>query len=153
MKNKILFGLVIAFVVANIVDIVTAMFILPGEANPLYLLTGSMVIPFILKVSIVTIAILVYRHNKYHSQFYYFGFIIILLLGSLIVSIGAYSNIYGILNPSLIEEATNYTTEEKIESYSWVVGLIYLFPVVMALIGFWIYDKTKKHVILREKEK
>ena len=49
MRNPILFFITVAFILVNLVDAITAFFILPGESNPLFILTGSLLIPIILK--------------------------------------------------------------------------------------------------------
>lgn len=145
-KNPIMFWLFIIFVIANIVDAITAYFILPGEANPLYLMTGSIVLIDIIKIVFALTLFYFYQRNVYPSNFYYFLLLMVLGLGSLVVGLGAYSNILGMLNPHLVTYASNLTTGEKTRAYINFVTVIYLLPMAISLIIFKLYDLSLKAV-------
>ena len=146
-----LLGLVTAFIIANVVDIVTAMFILPGETNPIYLLTGSILPLFFMKILVVVLVLVVYFKNNYASDFNYFTFVYLLVIGTFLVSAGSASNIYGIKNPETIEEASELTSKEKLNYYVTFVTVLGIIPYIISLGAFKIYHYTKKKIIIRGK--
>lgn len=148
MKNKALFYIFLAFFVANIVDAVTSFFILPGESNPLYLLTKSIVPVLLFKFGIVFGVWYFINRNIYSSNMQYYIFIVIIIFGGIMVSLGAVSNIYGILHPAIIQESSAIPTNEKIGAYSWFVSVVYLLPAALCLLLFFIYDKTRPNVVV-----
>jgi len=140
MKNNVFFYLFLIFLIVNIADIITATFILKGESNPIFLLTGSFWVTIMIKCLVVyAIWWFMYR-GIYTSHFYYFMFIMILLLGSLVVGLGVYSNILGMIQPEVLQTASEMTTAEKVEGYTIMISVIYIFPMVLCLIGFKLYD-------------
>src|SRR3989304_5225297 len=77
--NKVTLILFLIFVVINLVDGITATYILPGESNPLFLMSGSLFSIYILKI-LMTIGLGYFTFkNQFPSQFYYFAFIVFLL--------------------------------------------------------------------------
>ena len=150
MKNKVFFYLFLIFLIVNIVDIFTATFILKGESNPLFLMTGSFWITIIFKCLVVYGLWWFMKRGIYFSHFYYFMCIMILLLGSLAVGLGVYSNILGILNPQALQTASEMTTVEKVEGYTIMISVIYIFPMALCLIGFKLYDMSFNKVIFNK---
>lgn len=150
-KNPILFCLVVLFVAANILDSITAYFILPGEANPIYLLTGNLWLMYVFKFGVIFVMIYWYRNNLFESHFSYFMLIMILIMFTLILSMGVASNIYGILNPSVVVESANIPTGEKVKAYSLFVIIIYAIPTALSLFGFKLYEWSLKYIRLGKK--
>lgn len=146
MKNPVLFIVFFIFSIANIVDIITAFFILPGEANPIYLLTGNIYIILIAKIAFISILYYYYHRNIYPSNFMYYLIVMILVLGSMVTGLAVYANISGILNPKIVEQAVQMSTEEKVVNYVVFSAVFYIIPVVFCLLTFIIYDKTYKYI-------
>lgn len=153
MKRNVLFYLVALFVLLNILDIVTTIFILPGESNPLYLLTKSLLILLIFKIVVVGIVCWIFYRNRFTNQRAYFLFITILFYGTIALALAQVVNIYAIANPVVLEQAAEQTTQQKAQSYAWVMSIIYLFPVIFSWLCFVIYDKTFKDVEFNTKAK
>ncbi len=145
MKNPIFFWTMVIFGIANIIDAFTAMFILPGEANPLYLLTGTIWSIIILKGLLLLGLYAYYKRNKFPSNFTYFFLLWVLVIGTVGVSLGAASNIYGMMNPSVIEAASNTSSSEKLVSYGLFTLIFMILPTIFPLITFKLYDMSVKH--------
>lgn len=141
-----MFWLCIVFAVVNLVDLVTAYYILPGEANPLYLLTGSIILVDILKIGLVVGLFYFCLRNVFPTHFNYYMLLMVLGLGSLVVGMGAYSNISGIINPEIVQTAQNIPQAEKIEAYFYFVEFIYVLPMIISLTIFKLYDISLKNV-------
>lgn len=146
MKNTVIKWLLIVFAIANFVDIVTAFFIRSAEANPIFLLTGSFFIFLVLKFGLVAGAWSIAKKEQYPSHFTYYFFLSSLLLGCLLMTLGAMSNIYGILNPSVVSESAGASTSEKLNGYFLFALLIYMIPLSFSLACFKLYEKSKKWI-------
>lgn len=142
-KNNILLTLVTTIIILNILDLLTALFILDGESNIIFLLSNSIWPLIIGKILLIGIIFYVYKKNLYPSNIWYYSFISILVLGILAMLIGIISNVHGILNPSVIEEASNLTVKEKTSYYSIMITFIFIIPYLLSILSFYIYDKTK----------
>ncbi len=145
-KNPILFGLVFLFSLLSILDIITSYFILPGEANPIYLLTGNIIFMIIFKIVLIIIAIWIYVTNKFPTHFSYYSLMIIFLLANLLLLLAVVGNIIGILNPIYVETASELTTTQKAQGYSTLLGVIYLFPLLFSLLAFKLYEWSLKYI-------
>jgi len=144
-KNPIVFWLLSIFTLVNVLDIITALFILPAEANPLFLLTGSIYIAILIKVLVVVYIVYSCLRNIYVSHTIYFMFIMILVLGSLLISFGVYSNIDAMLNPNLLVDIKGITTSEKISAYFMFTNLFYTIPMIISLLSFKLYHLSLKY--------
>ncbi len=140
LKNPILFSIVGVFIVLTILDIITSYFILPGEGNPIYLLTKSIIFLFIFKVGLIVLACSIYKYNTYPSNFQYYLFLIMLVLGNVLITLALISNVIGILNPVYVEQASTLSTTEKTQGYVSFVGLIYLLPLLFSIFTFKLYE-------------
>ena len=149
--NPVLFFLLSIFTIANIIDGLTALFILPGESNPLYLLFGSMWPLAIFKYGLNGWLWFYYKRNIYATNTAYYMVVIILLLGSLLFSLGALSNSIGIKNPELVEQAAQMPTREKVISYGVLAGLIGFVPMLFGIFAFKLYDMSRGKVIVSSK--
>jgi len=147
LKNPIFFVLVCIFALINLADAITAFFILPAEANPIYLITGGGIIFLdILKIAFVVLMFYVYKKNQFPTSFNYFMFITVMVLGSFLIGVAVYTNIVGIMNPHLVEQASNIPTGEKIKEYFWYVGILYVIPVILNLICFKLYEHSRHKI-------
>ena len=72
----------------------------------------------------------------------YYTIMLLLILGTFLISLGVTSNIYGMLHPSVIEEGAKMATGEKVKGYSMFIGIRYLIPAIFNLLIFWMYDKS-----------
>lgn len=79
--------LIILFIIANLVDLITAYYILCMEAN-IILTKGAVLAIIILKISIIIGAILI-------DRYLYIIFISFMLIGTLVSGFGVYSNLQG----------------------------------------------------------
>ena len=146
MRNPILFFITVAFILVNLVDAITAFFILPGESNPLFILTGSLLIPIILKGLFIWFAIFIYRRNIFPSNFMYYSWMMILILSTLMIGFAASGNIKGIMNPELIEDVKDIPDDVKVKYYVKAVSIMYYIPLLLSILSFWFYDKSLKYV-------
>ena len=147
LKNPILFYLVFVFCILSILDIITSYFILPGEGNPIYLLTGSIIFMIVFKLGLMITAVSIYRSDKYYpSHFMYYLLMIILLLANLLLVIAVIGNVIGILNPAIVEQSSQLTTTQKAKGYSAFIGLIYLLPLMLSLLAFKCYEWSLKYI-------
>lgn len=145
-NSKILFVLVSIFGIFNLLDVITAMYILPGESNPIYLLTHSVALLWVLKILFIVLVFWIYFKNEYPSRFWFFSYIYILVIGNLMLGLGIFSNMIGILNPEVVQVASTVSTADKISYYSTIVGFLMVIPYVISMIAFKIYDVTEKKI-------
>jgi len=151
LQNPIFFILVLIFALVNIVDGITAFFILPGESNPIYLWTGGSIIFLdFLKAVFVILMFFIYKKNKFPTDFNYFMFITILVLGSFLIGIGAYTNIKAMLNPQLLEYASTIPVEQRVKEYFWFIGILYLIPVILNMISFKLFEWSKNKAFIKK---
>ena len=148
-KNPILFWLAIVFLLVNIADMITTFLILPGEANPIVLLTKTPWSLAVIKVALLVGIYMFYKKNTFPNNISYFGFLLVLVLGTTAIGFAVYGNILGIMNPVIVEQAAAMSTQEKVEGYSYFVGLFYVLPIMMSLLAFWLYDKSLKDTTIK----
>ena len=136
-KNPIFFWLITIFVMLNLADGITALFILEGEANPLYLLTGSLWPLYVFKILLIGVLIMVYRQssNKEMSEFTYYVYMLVLCMSVLLLGVGVYSNVKGILNPELLAYAAAVPAAAKAKAYGKTVSFIYILPTALSLLA------------------
>jgi len=141
-KNKLLLTLIIVVITLNILDLLTALFILEGESNIIFLLTGSVWALIIGKILLAGVIIYVYKKNLYPSNIWYYSFISLLVLGALAFTVGIASNTYGIINPSVVQEASELTTTQKASYYSTIITIVFIIPYMLSILSFYFYNKT-----------
>ena len=137
-----MFILFLIFLVVNIMDMVTSYYVLPGESNPIVLLTGSISALSIFKILFVIGVFVIYIRNMYSSHFNYFGFILIIILGIFLLGLGVYSNIQGMKNPELVDAAASIPEGERQQMYFTFVSILYIIPLVLSLVAFKLYEKS-----------
>lgn len=152
--NPILFIIISVFIVLNIIDLISTIYILPGESNPIYLLTGSFIWVILLKIGVVIFLGIMYYRNQYKTHFTYYLMVLILVLGSLLIGFAAINNIsVAIFQPEYIKIASDLSTTEKVTGYGILILFLYLIPAVLNIATFIIYDKTFKKVKFKKKVK
>ena len=151
LTNPSLFYLFLVFVVLNVVDLITAWFIIPGEANPIFLLTGNMLVIDIIKILFVLAIWYYYRRNIYPSHMMYYIIVLILVLGSLVMGLGVYSNIIGIIHPEVLEAVSQMTKTEKLQGYFTMTIIFYFLPFGFSLIAFWLYERSLNCIKVNKK--
>ena len=76
-----------------------------------------------------------------------------MVIGTLVVSLGAVSNIYGMNNPEQIEEASQLSNAQKMSYYGTLIGITMVIPYIISMIAFKIYDVTEKNIIYKNGKK
>jgi len=143
MKNPVMFWLVVVFGLVNIADIITTFFIMPGEANPLVILTKTPWSLFVLKAALLIAIFMIYRKNIYPNNITYFGFLLVLVLGTFAIGLAVYGNILGMMNPEIVAQAAAMSDAEKVQGYSQFITIFYALPIAFSLLAFWLYDKSR----------
>ena len=152
-KKTPFFYLLIFFVFLNIVDLVTTVFILPSESNPIYLLTHSYLSILLIKIVVVAAIIWLFVKNQYNNKVTFYLFVCTIVYGTLALGIAQAVNIYAILHPALIVQGAQVTTQDKVTSYNSFMLVIYLIPILLSLICFWIYNKSVDYIKIVKKKK
>ena len=150
-NSKLLFWLVVAFAILNLADGITAMFILPGESNPIYLLTHSMSALWIFKVFYLGVVFWIYFKNEYPSKWWLFNYTYIMIIGCLVIGLGVYSNMVGILNPEVVTAAAQVSTAEKMSYYSTIMSIVLIIPYFISMVAFKAYEKIEKSIKYKQK--
>jgi len=150
MKQNTLFYLVGLFVILNIMDIITTLYILPGESNPIYQLTKSIWIMMLFKVGVMLAVCWIFYRNKYTAHRTYFLFIALLLYGSVALLIAQIINIYAIMHPLVLAAAAATSVASKTESYYWFMSIIYFMPLIFSYVCFIIYETSVKDVQIKK---
>ncbi len=135
-NSKILLWIVSIFTILNLGDIITAMFILDGESNPIYLLTGSVLALWLFKLFLVLLTFYVYYKNKYPTKFTLFSFIYVLTIGCLMLMFGITSNVIGMMQPEVVATASTMTTAAKVSYYGYVVTFLMIIPYLISMLSF-----------------
>lgn len=146
LKNPVYFYLLFIFLLINIVDVITAFFILPAEANPLFLLFGSLWPAILVKVLVLYGFYFYYRRNIYKNHMMYYYLISLLVFGILLMALGVTSNIIGMTNPTIVSESAALDNHTKTSAYFTFVTIIYMIPLILNFFIFWLYDKSTKYV-------
>jgi len=148
--NPPIFILLLIFLVVNILDAVTAMFILPGEANPIYLLTGSIWSVFALKLLVVGGFFYFWYRGVFPSNFQYYIYVTVLVFGILLICFGVTSNIYGMKNSDALDAAKDMTKGEKTKAYTQIIVWLYFIPVALLLFIFKMYECSLKYITIKK---
>lgn len=149
--NPLIFVLIILFILLNIGDVITTYYILPGESNPLYLLTGSLFWVFLLKIFLIGTIIYIYIKNKFKSHIWYYTYNLVLVFGILLLTLAVINNGRAIGKEEIIKNASEVPKSDKIFVYSLLMLFLYLIPAIINIVIFIIYDKTV-HKVNFEKE-
>jgi hypothetical protein len=145
-SNKLLFFLILIFIFLNFMDFLTTFFVKESDGNPIINFTGSVLLLFVVKLIICLIVISVYRNNTFRSSIWYYSFLSILIYGTFILFVAQLVNIYGILNPVVIQEGAKIPAQERSITYSLFITFFYILPLLFNLFTFYIYEKSKKFI-------
>ena len=77
----------------------------------------------------------------------YYYLLSLLVFGSLLMMMGAASNIHGILNPDAVTSVAGITPKEKASAYATFISIVLLIPMLLNFLIFWLYDKSIKNVV------
>lgn len=144
-RNIFLFWLMIITIIINTLDFITSTFILDAESNPIFLMTNNIYILLIGKILILSIVYYIYKKNIFPSNIWYYSCISILIIGIFGVGAGVISNVYGILNPEIIEAGSQISTQQKISYYSIITTLIMIIPYLLSILSFYVYERSIKY--------
>ena len=135
--------------IANLWDLITTILIGHGESNPIFALFGNSVIPLILfKIFMGYTFWWVYNIKLYKTNFIYYSVISILVFVTALMFVAAISNTYALTQPDIIAKAATMSTTVKLQGYSMFVSLGYVLPMIFNLLCFWIYEKTRKNIMV-----
>jgi len=151
--------LLILFVLANIADIVSTFYVLPAEANPIYLLTGTVWSLVAAKLIACGVFAYIIWKKEFKTETGFFIFISVLAFVTIIMFSAAGRNLYhgldteeNYVSPSTGEAVTyvEYTGEvtspkERIQWYGIISVMYYFVPLIFLLIVFETYNRTKRH--------
>lgn len=140
MKNKIFFWLVFLFALLNIADSITALFILPGESNPMFIWLGSIWPVICLKAALSALAFWMWWKNEYPSNALYFFTLSVFVFSNIMLCVGVASNVYGMLTTSYVQYVSEISTTVKVTYYTKLVGLLYVVPVLICNLIFKFYE-------------
>ncbi len=146
-EKKILWTLIVLLFVTTIADLWTA-FGSPvfkiSESNPLFLLEGGIVTLLIL-TTLITVFLIrtLFKSISLTKLFIVFMFTIYLCAGHIL---GATTNIRATQNyyeapEEYVESMKQLTTDDKMQSYFWLVGLFMLLPIILSSIAFALAHK------------
>jgi len=148
-NNPVLFIAFLIFFFVNVVDAVTAQYILKGEANPIFLMTGSIWFVIAIKFGLVIGIGWLALNNKFTTNFVHYMFALILVLGTMLILLGVYTNIMGMMNPEIMKGAELIPLEEKMQAYNTMVKVFYLLPAAFSMLAFKVYEWSSKYAIIR----
>ena len=148
LKHTLIWG----FVVAGLVDLITALFALDSgrETNPIFLLGGAW--PLIIgKLLLLGLVLWVGYKAKFSYEFTYYLFVGFLVFGGMTQAWGASTNI------EYLEYRDYYDTQpipsdaEMKEYYTSNVNARYWSPLLSALLVFVLYGWTREDVLIRNR--
>lgn len=152
MKNPFFFTLVILTILGNIADVITTQFIIAGEANPLYHLTGTMVYVYLLKAAVCIYIFYRWYRGTWSSIYEYHMMISILMITTTLLWIAACWNLYGAFHYTLVAEASMTPPSARVSQYFSLVIILYLIPFFTSLFTFIATERTKHNVYIYTKE-
>ena len=149
-KNKTLLVLMVIFTILNLCDVVTTIFIKDGESNPIFNLVGSLWVMILLKILIVGFIWIYALRNLFPSTMSYYILIAIIVYGSLALALAQVANIYGIIHPTVIQQAAATPIPQRTNSYFSFIFVVYIIPILLSILNFWIYDRSYKSAIINK---
>ena len=129
-------------IIANMADLITAYFILDGESNPLFIWLGSYWFLAVFKIAFC--GLLLYWGNKERTEHNHYYFTMALVWCIFLFSFGAWSNIQGIMNPTMIEAAAQIPNAVKINYYFNIISILAILPMILNIVTFEIFYRTRK---------
>jgi len=117
------------------------------ESNPLYLLTGTLLVPVIYNLVILCAIIWLYYKGSITSRFFSIS---IVCWVSLLRVVAITSNVKGYLNPPSLEAAKAVTTAAKVKFYS-SISIAFLIFIAVSQIIFFIF-KLGHNIQIKKRE-
>jgi len=108
---------------------------------------------WLLKIVIILLCFYIYFRNKYPSKFYYFSFLYMIIIAILLLLFGVYSNIQGIINPQILETASQLSNEQKYSYYKTIILFFMIIPYTIAIMVFKLFEITNNKVKFKVKKK
>ena len=147
-NNKVLLILMAVFTILNICDVVTTIFIIHGESNPIVNLVGNMWIMVFFKFLLVAFIWIYVLRNLYPTNMSYFILISILVYGSLALLLAQVVNINAMIHPSVLSQASSTSVAQRTQSYVIVMSIVYMIPILLTLLTFWLYEHSRTTAII-----
>ena len=149
----IILGIVI---ILNIIDLITAYRVLPGEANPIYLLTGSYLVLVLLKLFIIGVIIFAYlacykTPNKKPNASSLFIYTTYMLLFMCALAFGIYTNVGATdVQIQTVEQVKSEMTPDEIREtnadstilYFRIMFVLMIYPAIISIAAFYIWRRT-----------
>lgn len=144
--KKALFILVLFFSLANLTDMVS-FFLLGengpiGDSNPAIVLFGTPIWLYIIKIGFMVA--LWWLFSKYQeikgNEFKKYFLILVVVLGTVALSFGAYTNIIALQHPEYISQAGSIPSEVKIAYYFNFMKYVFFLPLVAGLLAFKVWQ-------------
>lgn len=149
LRNPILFFIFCFAIIGNLWDLVTTLLIGNAESNPLYHIFGNTAIPLILlKIGVMFSFLWLYNIKVYKNNFTYYFTVSIMVFFTLLVFFASISNTYALTRPEIIKTASEIPASVKMSGYVTFVSIGYIIPMFFNLLIFWIYERTRKNVII-----
>lgn len=142
--NPLLFWIAVVFSLVNVADVTLALQgSMVSETNPIWLLTNSPALLILGKSAMIVIVMWATTVRVWPKHWHYYAFILTIMLGIILMGLGAYTGIIHLNDPvSSDAYGSTLSTHEKISAYSWIVGLIFIFPFFVSMLAFIIYNKS-----------
>lgn len=153
LRTPVFFWLLVIFIIMNAIDLITAMYILPGESNPLYILFNSIYGVLGAKLLLIILLISVYLKNDDVSEFTHYTYHLVMVMGFAMLGLGIYSNIIGMMHPAQLEAAAQIPAGQRAAEYGRVMSFLYLIPMVLSMAGFWFHQKNRDWTARNRKER
>lgn len=141
---KLIKWLTIIFIILNLADLITALFILPGESNPIYIKYGlwAVLIPKLLMGVIAWFIGFRKLHSKSHTIRFLISYFVV--MGCVLTAIGIYTNSTAIGNEQVLQEAAEIPDMVKISYYVNIVSWLYVIPFIFNIISYLVYENWMK---------
>ena len=140
-KSKALIVLLTLFVLANIIDLYTALQgdLLVSETNPVFL-TFGIGIAVAFKILFVMFIFSLGIFAAFPTRTSHFFFVLIVVLATFVVILGAASNIYAANDLASQEAAQDMTNQDKMTYYFTVQSIVFIIPTMLCFLSFKIYE-------------
>tara|TARA_Y100000310_G_C20317939_1_gene639356 strand:+ start:121 stop:609 length:489 start_codon:yes stop_codon:yes gene_type:complete len=147
--------LVWGFVVAGLVDIITAVMAvdLGRETNPVYLFGAGIWGLAALKLVFLSLTLWVAYKSRFRNELVYFIFVMFLFYAGALQAWAASTNIEALQNYEYYEAQPIPTEQEMTEYYKREVNTRYVNPLFNGIILFLLYQWTRPHVKIKRRFK
>jgi hypothetical protein len=130
----------------------SARLVLQGEANPIFLLTKSLLLVLALKLFVLGALGYYVINNKYNTHFTYYLTLIIIVITIGAVGIAAGGNIYALFHPAVLAAVIEMNNADKVQGYASYMMIVYLLPLLLSLLSFKLYEWSVKKAEFKKNE-